>query len=99
MNKFVPGTGDYSDSEWSWTKERVFDGVIELDNDGTPYWRWPLAVPRRRARQFMAPCARGRQERPEAARSGRRLRRMRVGRFSLRGVCAHGLQMTDFSRR
>jgi len=39
-NKFVLGTGDYSDSTWSWTKERVFDGVIELDNGGTPNWRW-----------------------------------------------------------
>ena len=40
MTKFVLGTGDYSDSTWSWTKERVFDGVIELDNGGTPDWRW-----------------------------------------------------------
>jgi len=31
-NRFVLGTGDYSDSTWSWTKERVFDGVVELDN-------------------------------------------------------------------
>lgn len=38
--KFVLGTGDYSDSTWSWTKERVFDGVTELDNSGTPDWRW-----------------------------------------------------------
>ena len=38
--KFVLGTGDYSDSKWSWTKERVFDGEIELDNGGTPDWRW-----------------------------------------------------------
>ena len=38
--KFVLGTGDYSDSIWNWTKERVFDGVIELDNGGTPDWRW-----------------------------------------------------------
>ena len=38
--KFVLGMGDYSDNTWSWTKERVFDGVVELDNGGTPDWRW-----------------------------------------------------------
>ena len=37
-NKFVLGTGDYSDSEWSWTKERVFDGLIDLA--GATAWRW-----------------------------------------------------------
>ena len=39
-NKFVLGTGDYSDNKWSWTKERVFDGEIDLDNGGQPDWRW-----------------------------------------------------------
>ncbi len=30
-DRFVLGTGDYDASEWGWTKERVFDGVVKLD--------------------------------------------------------------------
>lgn len=39
-DRFVLGTGDYDASEWGWTKERVFDGVVELDNAGTAEYRW-----------------------------------------------------------
>jgi len=38
--KFVLGTGDYSDSEWEWTKERIYDGVTELQNGGEVVQRW-----------------------------------------------------------
>ena len=38
--KFVLGTGDYSDSEWGWTKERVYDEVTELQNDDKVEQRW-----------------------------------------------------------
>ena len=38
--KFVLGTGDYSDSEWAWTKERVYDGVTELQNGESVDYRW-----------------------------------------------------------
>ena len=65
----------------------------EID-DGRPSGRWrgPLAVSCRRARQFVAPRIRGRQERLEAFCSGPQLRRMRVGRFSPsdRTFCAAG---------
>lgn len=39
-SRFVLGTGDYSDSDWGWTKERVYDGIVELDNGGKTDWRW-----------------------------------------------------------
>lgn len=38
--KFVLGTGDYSDGEWDWTKERIYDEVTELQNDGKADYRW-----------------------------------------------------------
>ena len=38
--KFVLGTGDYSNSEWDWTKERVYDGVTELQNGDEVVQRW-----------------------------------------------------------
>ena len=38
--KFVLGTGDYSDSEWDWTKERVYDEVTELQNGDEVVQRW-----------------------------------------------------------
>ena len=38
--KFVLGTGDYSDSEWAWTKERVYDEVTELQNGENVDYRW-----------------------------------------------------------
>ena len=38
--KFVLGTGNYSDDEWSWTKERIYDGVTELQNEGKADYRW-----------------------------------------------------------
>lgn len=38
--KFVLGTGDYSDGEWNWTKERIYDEVTELQNDGKADYRW-----------------------------------------------------------
>ena len=38
--KFVLGTGDYSDSEWAWTKERVYDEVTELPNGENVDYRW-----------------------------------------------------------
>ena len=38
--KFVLGTGDYSDSEWEWTKERIYDGVTELQNGDEVVQRW-----------------------------------------------------------
>jgi len=38
--KFVLGTGDCSDSEWDWTKERVYDGVTELQNSDEVVQRW-----------------------------------------------------------
>ncbi len=38
--KFVLGTGDYSDSEWEWTKERIYDGVTELQDGEKVVYRW-----------------------------------------------------------
>ena len=38
--KFVLGTGDSSDSEWDWTKERVYDGVTELQDGENVRYRW-----------------------------------------------------------
>ena len=38
--KFVLGTGNYSDSEWDWTKERIYDGVTELQNGDEVVQRW-----------------------------------------------------------
>ena len=38
--KFVLGTGDYSDSEWEWTKERIYDEVTELQNGDEVVQRW-----------------------------------------------------------
>ena len=38
--KFVLGTGDYSNSEWDWTKERVYDGFTELQNGESVDYRW-----------------------------------------------------------
>ena len=37
---FVLGTGDYSDSEWEWTKERIYDGVTELQDGEKVVYRW-----------------------------------------------------------
>ena len=38
--KFVLGTGDYSDSEWDSTKERIYDGFTELPNGENIDYRW-----------------------------------------------------------
>ena len=38
--KFVLGTGDYSNGEWDWTKERVYDEVTELQNGESVDYRW-----------------------------------------------------------
>ena len=38
--KFVLGTGDYSDGEWDWTKERIYDGVTELQDGEDVKYRW-----------------------------------------------------------
>ncbi len=38
--KFVLGTGDYSNGEWDWTKERVYDEVTELQNGDEVVQRW-----------------------------------------------------------
>ena len=38
--KFVLGTGDYSDSEWGDTKERIYDGVTELQDGEKVVYRW-----------------------------------------------------------
>ena len=38
--KFVLGTGEYSNSEWDWTKERVYDEVTELQNGDEVVQRW-----------------------------------------------------------
>ena len=38
--KFVLGTGDYSNSEGDWTKERVYDEVTELQNGDEVVQRW-----------------------------------------------------------
>ena len=38
--KFVLGTGDYSNSEWDWTKERIYDGVTELQDGENVKYRW-----------------------------------------------------------
>ena len=38
--KFVLGTGDYAGEEWTWTKERVYDEVTELQNGDEVVQRW-----------------------------------------------------------
>ena len=38
--KSVLGTGDYSDSEWDLTKERIYDGVTELQDGENVKYRW-----------------------------------------------------------
>ena len=37
VKNFVLGTGDYSDSTWSWTKERVFDVTNTVAATTTTY--------------------------------------------------------------
>ena len=38
--KFVLGTGDYAGEEWTWTKERVYDGFTAIQDGDNVAQRW-----------------------------------------------------------